>query len=284
MATAKRDAAKRGLYSKFFRGPVLGPDTLIEDEKRLVALVSQANLANDSIVSLHEIQPVDKNVRVDLEASEYLENHTKRRKTGLGKQEESARDGEKERKRRKLQKREAEMHRDKSGDTEANSSCALGNSLPSPVSQKDQKEKNRISVNAIDDHENKTDRKRRKEEKKRLKFFEKDSDKTHSNSENLTKPEVLGSTITTQKPLDELKERRKKRKHADTDHESQADRKRRKEQKKMLKKLEKEAADKTHSNFGNLTKPEEIDSTITAPELLDEPKKRKKKRKYADVE
>ena len=232
MATAKRDAAKRGLYSKFFRGPVLGPDTIIEEEKRLAALVSKAFLANDSIVSLTlqetvEIQPIE--------------------------------------------------HRDKPEDTEANS-CTLNKSLLSPISRKDQKEKNRVSANAIDDHESQTDRKRRKEEKKRLKKRQKVSDKTHSNSENQREPEEIGSTYTAPVLLDELKKRKRKRKHADTDHESQAERKRRKEEKKRLKIL---AMEKTNSNSGNQTKPEE---TGIALELQDEPKKRKKKRKHADVE
>ena len=30
LAQAKRDAAKKGLYSRFFRGPTLGPDTALE--------------------------------------------------------------------------------------------------------------------------------------------------------------------------------------------------------------------------------------------------------------
>lgn len=35
MALAKRESARRGLYSRFFRGPVLGPDTEVE---KLLAL------------------------------------------------------------------------------------------------------------------------------------------------------------------------------------------------------------------------------------------------------
>ena len=223
MATAKRDAAKRGLYSKFFRGPVLGPDTIIEEEKRLAALlVSQTFFANDSIaetVSLQETVATDQNVRVNFEVSESLENHAKRRKTEPEtRKKESARDGEKERKRRKeRQRREKEKHGDK---TEANS-CTLGKSSPPPISQKDQKvedvrvtEKNRFSENAIDDHESQADRKRRKEEKKRLKKLEKDADRTNSNSGNRTKP---GECAVAPGLLDEPKKRKKKRKHADAE-------------------------------------------------------------------
>ncbi len=42
MAHAKRDAARRGLYSRFFKGPVLGPETIAAEEKRLAALVAEA--------------------------------------------------------------------------------------------------------------------------------------------------------------------------------------------------------------------------------------------------
>ena len=277
MAIAKRDAAKRGLYSKFFRGPVLGPDTLIEDEKRLTALVSQTFLTNGSIVSLQEIQPI---VRVDLEVSESLENHAKRRKTGSGREDESISDSQKERKRRKQRRREMGKHRDKSEDTEANNSRTLGKSSPPSISEK----KNKFSGNPIDNHESQADHKRLKEEKKRLKELEKDSDKSLSNSENQTKPEEIGSAITAPELLNDLKKRKKKQKHADTDHESQVDRKRRKDEKKRLKKLEKDAADNTHSISENQTNADVIGSTITAPELLDEPRKRKKKRKHADIE
>lgn len=258
---------------------MLGPDTIIEEEKRLAALVSQAFLANDSVVSLQEtveIQPTDQNVRVDLEEiSKSLENHAKRRKVGPKIQMESVRDGEKERRKRKKQ--------------ESNNSSTSGKSPPPLISQQKVEdvcvtEKNRFIGNSIDDHESQADRKRRKEEKKKLKKLEEDSDKTHSNSENQTKLEEIGSTNTAPEPLGELKKRKKKRRHADTDHESRADRKRRKEEKKRHIKLEKDAADKTHSNPGNQTKPEAIGSAIAAPELLDEPKKRKKKRKHVDVE
>jgi hypothetical protein len=37
MAAAKREAAKRGLYSRFFRGPVLGPETVMEPTMKVEA-------------------------------------------------------------------------------------------------------------------------------------------------------------------------------------------------------------------------------------------------------
>ena len=41
MALAKREAARRGLYSKFFRGPILGPDVHSETVETEVTAVSQ---------------------------------------------------------------------------------------------------------------------------------------------------------------------------------------------------------------------------------------------------
>jgi hypothetical protein len=36
MAVAKRESARRGLYSRFFRGPVLGPETASEEEVQTI--------------------------------------------------------------------------------------------------------------------------------------------------------------------------------------------------------------------------------------------------------
>lgn len=44
LATAKREAAKRGLYSRFFRGPVLGPDTPLHNEPESVEVQDIAPL------------------------------------------------------------------------------------------------------------------------------------------------------------------------------------------------------------------------------------------------
>ena len=42
MALAKREAARRGLYSRFFRGPVLGPDVQSQTVETEATVVSQA--------------------------------------------------------------------------------------------------------------------------------------------------------------------------------------------------------------------------------------------------
>ncbi|KAJ7485983.1 hypothetical protein B0H11DRAFT_2279065 [Mycena galericulata] len=44
LATAKREAAKRGLYSRFFRGPVLGPDSPSAGQPTIVVEVTPASL------------------------------------------------------------------------------------------------------------------------------------------------------------------------------------------------------------------------------------------------
>jgi nucleolar protein TMA23 len=83
MAIAKRDAAKRGLYSRFFRGPVLGPETLAEEEKRLTALVADAfaekgeNVESVKVTEHIEVQTIDERVVVDLEVSK--SSHKKRK-------------------------------------------------------------------------------------------------------------------------------------------------------------------------------------------------------------
>ncbi|KAH9065485.1 hypothetical protein EDB87DRAFT_1829055 [Lactarius vividus] len=48
MALAKREAARRGLYSRFFRGPVLGPDIQSETVKTEATAISQIPVDNNA--------------------------------------------------------------------------------------------------------------------------------------------------------------------------------------------------------------------------------------------
>ncbi|KAI9443134.1 hypothetical protein H4582DRAFT_1847059 [Lactarius indigo] len=48
MALAKREAARRGLYSRFFRGPVLGPDVQSEMVETEATSISQTPVVDDS--------------------------------------------------------------------------------------------------------------------------------------------------------------------------------------------------------------------------------------------
>ena len=228
---------------------MLGPDTIIEQDTRMDALVSQAFSANDSIantVSVQgtiDVQTADLKICVDLEDSKSLKKKRKSHETkGSGSDDEGEKTKTEERKRRRkdkkekkanslaTEKRKEEKHRGKTGDAEANF-CTLSRSSP-----KDQKieefgiiQKTKFSAHSTDDHENQADHKRKKREKKRLKRLEKaqtkGAEKIYSN---------------------------------------------------RSKSLE-------TKSFRNPTKPEEIRSA-TGPEVLEEPKKRKKKRKYADAE
>ncbi|EIN12639.1 hypothetical protein PUNSTDRAFT_141290 [Punctularia strigosozonata HHB-11173 SS5] len=63
MATAKREAAKRGLYSRFFRGPVLGPETAMEptmqvEQEKPIAM--DVEMDHSTTVIGHAKEPVAK--------------------------------------------------------------------------------------------------------------------------------------------------------------------------------------------------------------------------------
>ncbi|KAF8809549.1 hypothetical protein BYT27DRAFT_7232300 [Phlegmacium glaucopus] len=242
LAAAKRDAAKRGLYSKFFRGPVLGPDTIIEEEKHLATLVSQAFSTNDpiaktvSIEEIMEIQTADENVRVNLKVSKSKRKARETKESGTEDEDEETkrerkrqRKEKKEKKAERREKNEKEKHRENTEDTEANSRTFGKSSLP-PISQKDQKIEDIgvIEGNTFSGDESQADRRwRKKEEKKRLKRLEKaqakDVEKSNHGSKSLetkcsgnsTKLEICSSTVP--EVLNEPKKRKKKRKHADAE-------------------------------------------------------------------
>lgn len=217
---------------------MLGPDTIIEEEKRLAALVFEAFSVNDSISETVsgqetiETQKANKNVHVD---PKILKKKRKSRETKEAGSEDEDEEAKRERKRRKKEEKgrsghalekghKKEKHKEKAEDAEANF-CALGKSSPQPISQKNQKiedvsviEKNRFSGNATyDDAERLADHKRReKQEKKRLKKLQKfvkaaENLKTHSLPGKHAKPEKFA---TVPGVLDELKKRKEKRKDA----------------------------------------------------------------------
>jgi len=192
MAIAKRDAAKRGLYSRFFRGPVLGPETLAEEEKRLTALVADAfaekdaNVESVKVTEHIEVQTIDERVVVDLEVSKSSHKKRKTRDTeGLhvvqvrdDNDEEARRERKrqrKEEKRKKEEKKEREMKRlnkeeKKKKRVAEESGMAVDQKVHverSTPSAKRQKKK----AEEFEDEEIKY--KRRKEEKKRAKALRK---------------------------------------------------------------------------------------------------------------
>ncbi|KAJ7147073.1 hypothetical protein C8R43DRAFT_539375 [Mycena crocata] len=88
LATAKREAAKRGLYSRFFRGPVLGPDTPVANES--------------AIVLVQDIAVVSVSLPADIDTSE--EGPSKKKKRKLLTDEEEK--GKQERKRLRRERKE----------------------------------------------------------------------------------------------------------------------------------------------------------------------------------
>ncbi|KAK0504082.1 hypothetical protein EDD18DRAFT_1131940 [Armillaria luteobubalina] len=112
LAMAKREAAKRGLYARFFRGPVLGPDTIPSKPEKDVEAESIVELA-----SLQESKEIDvdiqsnKRKRVDevVEKAECGDGDKEERERRLRKTEKKAaklaKAEKRERKRRKLEKR-----------------------------------------------------------------------------------------------------------------------------------------------------------------------------------
>ncbi|KAK0464424.1 uncharacterized protein EV420DRAFT_1760453 [Desarmillaria tabescens] len=113
LAMAKREAAKRGLYARFFRGPVLGPDTILSkpekgvEAERIVGHASFQKLKETNV----DIQSNKKRKRGDeaMEKMECKEDDEEKRKRRLRKAEKKAaklaKDEKRERERRKLKKR-----------------------------------------------------------------------------------------------------------------------------------------------------------------------------------
>jgi hypothetical protein len=252
MTIAKRDAAKRGLYSRFFRGPVLGPETLAEEEKRLTALVVDAfaekgaNVESVKVTEHIEVQTVDERVVVDLEVSK---SSLKKRKTreaeGLhvkvrdDEDEEARRERKrqrKEEKRKKEEKKEREMKEEKKKRTAKESGMSVDQTVHmegSISSTKRQKKK-------AESEDEEMEYKRRKEEKKKAKALRKlesneakematvenikpNPSKNHlekdSPSRHLSKREVAAS-MPAEDLTDEVKKKKKKRKHTGNSEES----------------------------------------------------------------
>ncbi|KAK0201792.1 hypothetical protein DFS33DRAFT_1350034 [Desarmillaria ectypa] len=113
LAMAKREAAKRGLYARFFRGPILGPDTIPSKPEKDVE--AECIMGHTSFQKLRDtdvdIQSNKKRKRGDeaMEKAECKEGDEEKRKRRLRKAEKKAaklvKDEKRERKRRKLEKR-----------------------------------------------------------------------------------------------------------------------------------------------------------------------------------
>ncbi len=105
ISTAKRDAAKRGLYSRFFRGPVLGPESIAEEEQRLASLLTQTPGERDVVIK----NPVTKHIP-ELESMtmevKVIGQSIKKRELKEDSHEGAGNEGEEARRRRKRRRKE----------------------------------------------------------------------------------------------------------------------------------------------------------------------------------
>lgn len=181
MAQAQREGAKRRLYAKFFRGPVLGPETIAEEEKRLATLVLEAyEKRNSTVQSMTvkehiEIQTATDKMVIDLEVSNSSE---KKRKSsdagdaGFGEEEDEA--SRKERKRRR--KEEKRKKEDKDGAKlkrrkEKKEKKQTGGGSPEDIQLSSSKHTKGHKISS--DAANKLEHRRKKEERRRIKALRK---------------------------------------------------------------------------------------------------------------
>ena len=121
LATAKREAAKRGLYARFFRGPVLGPD----DAASQVAPLSCSSESSESIVTPVPEHVVDTKKRNrKSEETGKAETEERRERKRLKKERKVARAAKKAAKalagRKDRLDRKARKHRDEETQSEEN--------------------------------------------------------------------------------------------------------------------------------------------------------------------
>ncbi|KAF8158954.1 hypothetical protein K438DRAFT_1860668 [Mycena galopus ATCC 62051] len=157
LATAKRAAAKRVLYSRFFRGPVLGPDSAFEPVA--IAVPAAAQVASDGIADDVEEKPKKK----------------KRKLLDVEKEERRERKRLKKEKKELKEKKRAEKSREKSRGKEAEREVIDAASNPDPeIKEKKRKREEDAETEADaveakskrkpkEEKESKADKKRRRE-------------------------------------------------------------------------------------------------------------------------
>jgi len=241
MAMAKRDAAKHGLYSRFFRGPVLGPETLAEEERRLTALVAGAFAQKEAHVEGVRVieQTAEKRVVVDLEVSK---SSHKKRKTRESEEvdgvevrdedDEARQERKRQRKKERVKKGEKESQEVKrakkekkkvkgSGMTASQEVHAEGSTSPT--------EGRGGEADESDDEEMKC--RRRKEEKKRIKALRKlesnemketttvERPKSRPKKESPPRHSSTSKVVAPVEPTHEVKKKKKKRKRSGSPEE-----------------------------------------------------------------
>lgn len=164
------------MYAQFFRGPVLGPETIAEEERRLAELVQEAfdkqNPGVESItITEHiEVKMADESMVIDLEVSKSSKKKRKGKDTtdDLSKGDVEDEEERKERKRRRKEekrkkedKETAKLNRRKEKkEKREREAITEPVHLDVPSSSKHTGEEN---------DEEKSERRRRKEEKRKLK-------------------------------------------------------------------------------------------------------------------
>jgi nucleolar protein TMA23 len=238
MAIAKRDAAKRGLYSRFFRGPVLGPETLAEEERRLTALVADAFRQKEAHVEGVRVIELtaDKQAVVDPEVSK---SSHKKRKTRDSEDvsgvevgdddKETRRERKRQRKKERLKKKEEESQEvtraKKKEKKKVKDGITASQEVHAERSTWLTKRRKKTADESEDDEETKC-RRRRREEKKRIKAFRKlemkemtatERPTSHPKNENPSKSKSKVAEELTH----EVKKKKKKRKRSGSPEESE---------------------------------------------------------------
>ena len=153
MALAKRESARRGLYSQFFRGPVLGPDT---EEPRVPEKTQQSSpprpRPNDPRCSVLITEQRRGKKRKSLEEDE--ETGVSQEK-GKSKRENETKEERRERRRLKKEAEKGKVSEVKLND-EGESRLAKMSAAPESLSQDD-----------LADHSRKRDRRKKRKRKER---------------------------------------------------------------------------------------------------------------------
>lgn len=101
LATAKREAARRSLYAKFFRGPVLGPD----DDHRFMA--KEVKIATTSAVTVEDLLNTSRIAGPGLEHDEGNKSKSSKRKRDSHREEKREEEEKQTEKSKKSKKKDA---------------------------------------------------------------------------------------------------------------------------------------------------------------------------------
>ncbi|KAF8908890.1 hypothetical protein CPB84DRAFT_1703262 [Gymnopilus junonius] len=239
IAQAKRDAAKRGLYSRFFRGPVHGPETIAEEERRLEELISKAlddegsKVKSIKVTEHIEVELADAQVVVNLEVSTSSKKRKARDESENSEWNEDKAARKERKRRRKQEEKDAKEELKKGKKEKSNVAKALASAEPAEPTEttKSETSKHRQAVERPS-NDPAEDLKRRRKEKKRLKALreqeesgtvsleepvteENKSSKSRKQSSSKSKIDYPEKTTTPEEDEEKEKKKKKKRKRQD---------------------------------------------------------------------